>query len=67
MPYKDKAKEFWCDRGYSMGAVASIALLMEQIDALEKDAKIGRLVRSKLTSMNGVPIERCVIRAVEIE
>jgi hypothetical protein len=31
------------------------------------DMKIGELVRSKLVSGNGIPIERCVIRADEVE
>jgi hypothetical protein len=34
--------------------------------ANEKDAEIGRLIRQKLNSLNGIPMERCTVLAKEI-
>lgn len=39
----------------------------EEIARLRVDAAIGQLVRRKLTSGNAVPVERCVIRADEVD
>lgn len=38
-----------------------------EIAKLRVDAAIGQLVRRKLTSGNAIPVERCVIRADEVE
>lgn len=43
-----------------------LAGLIKQRDTLKTDAAIGRLVREKLVSGNGVPVERCTIRADEV-
>lgn len=40
--------------------------LQAELDALRRDAEIGKLVRLKMTSGNSVPVERCIITAAEI-
>lgn len=45
---------------------AELKAMQEQIKRMQKDAAIGRLVRSKLVSGNSIPVERCVIRASEV-
>lgn len=41
--------------------------LKAELEALRKDAAIGKLVRSKMISANDIPVSRCIITSDEID
>jgi len=65
--YSKEVAERWISKGWDVQPIYAAPQQADKVRELEKDAAIGRLVRSKLISCNNVPVSRCHINADEVQ